>query len=94
MKLRPSKLKDIKWTGPELTHCSVLAGNPKIADSFTEWDWDKNSETSTSPLNHMLLKCFQLGFNRCAEQMGPTIDRLLDRVPMRDVDKDAATRQQ
>jgi hypothetical protein len=67
----------VKWTGlpegglaydgPELTHHSVTACCVPISESITEWSFNNCLDQNGTQLQHLLMKVYQLGFNRCAE---------------------------
>lgn len=75
----PSRLE---YSGPELTHCSVLATQPTIRDSLTRADI---TGAESGPLAYLVLKAYQLGYNACAERRD--VD---DRIFGRDERIDAA----
>ena len=71
----------LKYKGPELSHCSLTATCLKIKESLSEENFEHSRENGVSPLGHLLMKCYQLGFNRCAEnnqKIESSVDRLIE----------------
>lgn len=68
------------YDGPELTHPSVTGTNSAIRDSLGVADFDESIENQVDPLQHLLLRCYQLGFNSCAEMYDVHGDGTNERV--------------
>jgi len=65
------KMPDGKWDGPELTHCRPLSTAGSIKDSMSLWHLMKSQENGITPLEHMLFKLYQLGYNMACEELAP-----------------------
>lgn len=56
--------KGLRYTGPDLTHCSVTAKTSLLSESLTT---KRIAEIDCEPLVFLVMKAYQLGFNQCAE---------------------------
>tara|TARA_R100000951_G_scaffold115358_4_gene123199 strand:- start:920 stop:1324 length:405 start_codon:yes stop_codon:yes gene_type:complete len=59
---KKKNVEELNYTGVEITHHSVLAVSHNIKESFTQKSLEYHDERGRSPLDIVLTKMFQLGF--------------------------------